>query len=94
MLKSVFSATSKRIIVSGLKKVRIKEEVNSDKKYRIVNLEVLNENNFIDRLYGSDDLRTVINSGNSIDNLIDEWKPFNNQEYLLLMKESLAWHYQ
>ena len=37
------------IIVSGLKKIRIKEEVDSDKKYRIVNLDVLNENNFIDR---------------------------------------------
>ena len=37
------------IIVSGLKKVRIKEEVNSAKKYRLVNLDVLNENNFVDR---------------------------------------------
>ena len=37
------------IIVSGLKKVRIKEELNSDKKYRIVNLDLLNENNFVDR---------------------------------------------
>jgi len=37
------------IIVSGLKKVRIKEELNSDKKYRIVNLDILNENNFVDR---------------------------------------------
>ena len=37
------------IIVSGLKKVRIKEELNSDKKYRMVNLEVLDENKFVDR---------------------------------------------
>ena len=37
------------IIVSGLKKVKIKEELDSDKAYRLVDLDILDDNNFVDR---------------------------------------------
>ena len=37
------------IIVSGLEKVKIKKELNSDKQYKFVDLEILNDNNFVDR---------------------------------------------
>ena len=41
------------------------------------------KNNFIDNLYGSDILRKSINSKKTIDKIIEEWKPFNNEKYLL-----------
>ena len=41
------------------------------------------ENNFIDKLYGSDVLRNSINSKKGINAIIQEWKPFINKEYLL-----------
>ena len=41
------------------------------------------ENNFIDKLYGSDVLRNSINSKKSVNAIIQEWKPFINKEYLL-----------
>ena len=41
------------------------------------------ENNFIDKLYGSDILRNSINSKKNVNKIIQEWKPFNNEKYLL-----------
>ena len=41
------------------------------------------ENNFIDKLYGSDILRNSINSKKSVNEIIQEWKPFINEQYLL-----------
>ena len=41
------------------------------------------ENNFIDKLYGSDVLRNSINSKKGVNAIIQEWEPFINKEYLL-----------
>jgi len=41
------------------------------------------KNNFIDKLYGSDILRNSINSKKNINEIIQEWNPFNNEKYLL-----------
>ncbi len=42
-----------------------------------------NLNNFIDKLYGSDDLRKTIFEKQNIKEIIKKWRPFINKEYLL-----------
>ena len=58
------------IMVSGLKKIKIKNELDSDKNYRIVDVDIYNDNDFVDR--EQEKRKKIVNKFTSLFSFQDE----------------------